>query len=374
MWSAAQAALPAIRAYLNEHEDEAAQLLGHLADGADEAAYELERRTGTHPEDERARASAVADLAAAEEELGRLAGMGDAPDRRIAEALEKKGCALCSAARREDGIRVLEELAARFADSPDVAVRAEVASGLFMIAQAHSECGRAEEELATFSRLIDLFGSEVEPRSRDYVQMGVGNRAAVLHELGRLDEALVAYRERVARSEETVGARSPEDDTEALVTAADGLLDLGITLGELGRPEEQLGVYEELLARFEDELDGWQDYDDAYDNRRELRGQVLQALMRKALVLGDLGRDSAAEVFEQLAARLGDPDDLLEPAAEARRDPVSPRKRQQRLRDPNPERARAPGAGRRVLGAPSMVRQRVDQRRHCLAPLRREPS
>jgi hypothetical protein len=49
LWSAVQPRFAAIDEYLDGHDDEEAHLLGNLAEGATEAAFEIERRTGTSP-------------------------------------------------------------------------------------------------------------------------------------------------------------------------------------------------------------------------------------------------------------------------------------------------------------------------------------
>jgi hypothetical protein len=50
LWSAVQPRFTAINEYLDRHDDDdEADLLGNLAEGAMEAAFEIERRTGTSP-------------------------------------------------------------------------------------------------------------------------------------------------------------------------------------------------------------------------------------------------------------------------------------------------------------------------------------
>jgi hypothetical protein len=46
-WAAVQPRFAAINEYLDGHDDDEAHLLGNLAEGAMEAAFEIERRTGT---------------------------------------------------------------------------------------------------------------------------------------------------------------------------------------------------------------------------------------------------------------------------------------------------------------------------------------
>jgi hypothetical protein len=49
LWRVVQPRFEAINGYLDENDDEEAHLLGNLAEGAMEAAYEIERRTGQDP-------------------------------------------------------------------------------------------------------------------------------------------------------------------------------------------------------------------------------------------------------------------------------------------------------------------------------------
>ena len=100
--------------------------------------------------------------------------------------------------------------------------------------------------VAACEDVIAAFADALEPALRERVAGALFNKAIAFGDLGRLEEAIDAYEDVVARFSGAAGDRRLRD------RVAKALFNKGVTLGELGRLDEAVAAYEDLVGRFAD--------------------------------------------------------------------------------------------------------------------------
>ena len=203
----------------------------------------------------------------------------------VAKALRNKGLTLGALGRGEEEIAIYDDLLARFATAPELALRELVANALFNKGLTLGALDRNEEEIAIYDDLLARFATALELPLREQVAKALLNTGVRLGALGRGEEEIAIYDDLLARF-----ATAPELALRELVAKA--LRNKGLTLGALGRGEEEIAIYDDLLARF------------ATAPELALREQVAKALRNKGLTLGALGRgEEEIAVYDDLLAR-----------------------------------------------------------------------
>ncbi len=140
------------------------------------------------------------------------------PQQRVlvARALASKGMALINEGRPQEAINVYDALVARFANAHDLDLRGSVALALNNKAIALDRLGRSDESQGTHLDMVTRFSEEalmvfdetarrfahaVEPLAREQLVSALFSKTWVLHDLGRLDEALPLLTELITRFE-----------------------------------------------------------------------------------------------------------------------------------------------------------------------------
>jgi tetratricopeptide (TPR) repeat protein len=209
-------------------------------------------------------------------------------DVQMAESLRDEGERLFRRRQYEEAAAAYEDVATRFRDAPDPALRQQVASALAFRAMTLHELHRPDAELAVWDELLNRFGDDGDPAIRSELTTALINRGVLLGSLGRSEEQFADFREARARA---------CDDPEPSVTVAIALNNLSIALGEADRLEEAAEVCDEIVARF----------DDIREPRWLYPPYVADALLRKAVAMGRLDRpDEECAAYQGVVARFND--------------------------------------------------------------------
>jgi tetratricopeptide (TPR) repeat protein len=157
---------------------------------------------------------------------------------------------------------------------------------------ALASLGRLDEALAAYRQVIDRHGED--PAFREQVAMALVNTNLALSELGRWDEALAAC-------QQVIDHYSDDPDPPLRLQVAKALLGGGVNLGKLGRSDEALAAYQQVIDHYSSDPDP------------ALRVQVAKALVNRGIALQRLGRsDEALAACNQVIDHYSDdPDPAL---------------------------------------------------------------
>ncbi|MGZ4399181.1 MAG: tetratricopeptide repeat protein [Gaiellaceae bacterium] len=120
---------------------------------------------------------------------------------------------------------------------------------------------RGDEALEIYEEIGDRFADATDPAMREQVAVTLANRVAWLFQDGRFEEAEAAQQDLAARFGESalaafdaiVGRYGAEADPGLKSQAAATMLNKATLLTQLGRHQEALATTEQLIDRFEDE-------------------------------------------------------------------------------------------------------------------------
>lgn len=148
-----------------------------------------------------------------------------------------------------------------------------------------SQLGRREEEIRVYDEVVKRFGKAKETPLLEQVAMALVNKGVTLGQLGRRKEAIKVYDQVVKRF-------GKARETPLLEGVARALVNKGLTLGQLGRRKEAIRVCDEVVRRF------------GTAKETPLLVWVVNALFYKACALARLGQaDKAFVALEQALAR-----------------------------------------------------------------------
>ena len=237
------------------------------------------------------------------EEVARRFGEATEPALRepVAKAMVNKGVALGRLKRSEEEIQACEEVVRRFGEATEPALREPVAKALVNKGNTLARLGRGEEAIQVYEEVVRCFGEATEPALREQVAMALVNKGITLGQLNRSKEAIQVYEEVVRRFGEATEPALREQVAKALVNK-------GVTLRQLNRSEEAIQVYEEVVRRFGEAAEP------------ALREQVATALLNKGVALGRLNRsEEEIQAYDEVVRRLGEATEpaLREPVAGA---------------------------------------------------------
>jgi tetratricopeptide (TPR) repeat protein len=147
-----------------------------------------------------------------------IARVADKSDQKelteLARGLGTNGMALAGEGRYQEAIEVFDTLVARFEDAPEFELRAQVALALTNKSMALHALGHEEESLSVredmvsrfgevalvaFDNSIKQFAQATEPKLREQLASVLYNKARVLNDLGRPNEALPVLTELITR-------------------------------------------------------------------------------------------------------------------------------------------------------------------------------
>ena len=200
-------------------------------------------------------------------------------------------------------IEAYQQLLDRFGDDPDL--REIVATALFNKAVTLARQDRTEEEIEAYQQLLDRFGDDPDPTIRALAAKALLNKGIALAKQDLFEEATEVI-ERAVRLYEELAAADPDTAREGLDSArqllgevrglaAQAMLDRAVTLGQQ-QPSQAIEAYQQLLDRFGDDPD--------------LREIVATALFNKAVTLARQDRtEEEIEAYQQLLDRFGDDPD-----------------------------------------------------------------
>ncbi|HWY19442.1 MAG TPA: hypothetical protein VNY27_12120 [Solirubrobacteraceae bacterium] len=172
-----------------------------------------------------------------------------------------------------DAMKVIDDLAARYASSGDPLVDTEVARGLLNKAAMLSEQGHSRDAVDVYNEVIRRFGDADYIELRVMVARARGLMAAEIADMARAIELL----------DESVGLYSREPDERLRARAAMAMVMKGERLLAVEREAEALAVWDETAAQFRSE-EHW-----------EFRNAIALALLKKMGALW--GRDRCEEAL-----------------------------------------------------------------------------
>jgi len=207
---------------------------------------------------------------------------------KVAWALLYKGVTLGQLNRSEEEIAAYDEVARRFGEATEPALRKRVAMALFNKGFRLGQLKRSEEAIAVCDEVARRFGEATEPALREQVAMALFNKGATLGQLNRSEEAIAVFDEVARRFGEAAELALRKQVAGALVNK-------GIALGQLNRSEEEIAACDEVTRRFGEATEP------------ALREQVATALVNKGVRLGRLNwGEEAIAVWDEVARRFGE--------------------------------------------------------------------
>jgi tetratricopeptide (TPR) repeat protein len=193
-------------------------------------------------------------------ELAERYGGDEGPGMRnlVEHALAQKAEVLVMLGRRDEAVVVADQLVQQSGEKPDPN-ESRTADALLAKASALSGEGRYREAIEAFDEIIDRFSDAQEPRLRRSVAVALNGKVVALDRLGREEESEAVFRElanhygeeALVMFDETVEHFAGAIGPEAREAPAAALFNKAYVLGELGRNDEALSTLNELIARFE---------------------------------------------------------------------------------------------------------------------------
>lgn len=192
-------------------------------------------------------------------------------------------------------VTILEDLTERLGHEREPAVRRRVARANAAKVAPLLRLGRTAEAIAISERLKSDLDAETEPSSAAALGEHVLAVARVLARAGRPEPALSLL-------DGVVSSLHAAVDPAARTLAARAQLDASIALGELGRLDEAIAAYDAVFDFGADALPVWETAARrARERPREMRAQLAQALLGRAITLSTAGRRrEALESFEAI--------------------------------------------------------------------------
>ncbi len=225
------------------------------------------------------------EAAAAYDEL--LVRFEAAPESEIQERLERAEVEKLNVLLFFDPEQVLvlaDALAGRPDDTDDLESMRRALVRLLAKSSALMALGRGDEALEIYEEIGDRFADATDPVMREQVAVTLANKIAWLFQDGRLEEAEAAQEDLAARFGESalaafdaIVARYGADADPGLRSqAAVVMLNKAALLTQLGRHQEALAVTEQLIDRFEEEED--EAIERAVGMARDVREQLADAV------------------------------------------------------------------------------------------------
>jgi tetratricopeptide (TPR) repeat protein len=229
---------------------------------------------------------------AAFDELTVLFASADEPHLRemVANALGWKAAALARLGRSDEAGAVIDALIARL-DAGDVAATGGLLADTLMRVGAQLVVEhRWQDALDRFTTVVTRFEDDADPALRSRVVLALNNTVAMLMELDRPDAAAATHREMVDRfgpdavaTFDDVARRFTDSRAAELRRHAVGaLVNKAGVLQELDRRDEALDTLTGLIARFED------------DDDETIQNFVTQAHYQRDLLVGGPDDEEAA--------------------------------------------------------------------------------
>lgn len=179
-------------------------------------------------------------------------------------------------------LALCEEIVERFGDLHDYVARALGGKGHNL-----DGLGRIEEAIAAYDEVIARFVSSTEPEVIRWVAWARVDKVRDLLKLQR-------YREAIALADEVVQQASVEGSEDLSRQLGWALSDKARALEELEWPEEALATFDEIIARFSVSLDA------------SLVEQTAAVLVDKGRLLSRMDRhEEAVAAFDEVVARFG---------------------------------------------------------------------
>ena len=206
---------------------------------------------------------------------------GAAADREARAKAILLACAAAPVPEIEAALASLDRLLTESAPPERLRWSERVAGALLHRGWALRDAGFPEEALKVWSEVAGRFGGEAPLRKT--VARAVFDRAYVLHELRRWEEAVAACDDFLRRA----------DDGQPPLVVAAALLYKAMGLAALRRPDRALAACEEMVDRF------------GAAEPEPVRREVAAALALKGDILSRRGAlEEALEAFEEAAARV----------------------------------------------------------------------
>ena len=166
--------------------------------------------------------------------------------------------------------------------------KAVAARALFDKAVVLHNRERVEEALSAYDELAFQFEASDSSFVRNLIAKALVNRGVLLTQMNKKEEALVSLDEAVRRFEESLVPIFPE-------TAASAFVSKGYTLNEMNRPEEAVAAYDEVIHRF------------GASRTLAVLKVIAKALVDKALGLRALNRlAEAVAAYDEVVHRFGE--------------------------------------------------------------------
>jgi tetratricopeptide (TPR) repeat protein len=172
-----------------------------------------------------------------------------------ARALISLGVTLGKLGRREEAVAAFLEVRERYGEDPEPALRQQTARALIYLGVALRELDQLEEAVTAFLEVRERYGEDPTSALREQAAKALVNQATRQHRqagdplwvrlgvLVRSEEEVTAYQAVLERYGEDPPPASRE-------LAARALYNLGVTLEELGRSEEAVAAFQAVLERY----------------------------------------------------------------------------------------------------------------------------
>ena len=160
----------------------------------------------------------------------------------IVEALHTKVTSLGELGRREAAADTYLELERRFAESTNISLRTNVASGLVSRAMMLEDMGRGQEALDQYDAVLGRFGPAGHAEMEEWIGYASAMKGHLLDHSDRPKEALVAIDEALRRFK---NSDLSEADDSVLATLAER----GFLLWKLGNEDAARGTFNDALKR-----------------------------------------------------------------------------------------------------------------------------
>ncbi len=210
-----------------------------------------------------------------------------------AKALHGQGYCLNGLGRQAEALAAYDEVARRFGDSSETALRERVAKALVNKGRILDENEQDEEAVSVYDEIVSRFGNSSEKVCSMSVAWALVNKGVSLVSKGDRVGAIAAWDEVLHRF-----MRSPELDLRENAVLA--LLNKGLLLSDEGRKSEAVVVYDEIIRIFGDALE------------LVLKVHVARALLNKGTELGGLGsRPNAIAAWDEIVSRFGSASDSV---------------------------------------------------------------